>query len=63
MTRIRYGLTATIPRCPIGNAPAAHLDTPGVEVLENVANVDQCASGVGYPYDERNFTVCVEDVA
>ena len=33
------------------------------EVLENVANVDQCASGVGYPYDERNFTVCVEDVA
>lgn len=33
------------------------------EVLDNVANVDQCASGVGYPYDERNFTVCVEDVA
>jgi hypothetical protein len=29
----------------------------------NVANVDQCASGVGYPYDERSFTVCVEDVA
>ena len=33
------------------------------EVLEDVADVDQCASGVGYPYDERNFTVCVEDVA
>ncbi|ORB63182.1 LppU family putative lipoprotein [Mycolicibacterium tusciae] len=33
------------------------------EVLDSVANVDQCASGVGYPYDERNFTVCVEDVA
>ena len=32
------------------------------QILENVANVDQCASGVGYPYDERNFTVCVEDV-
>jgi hypothetical protein len=33
------------------------------ELLEDVANVDQCASGVGYAYDERNFTVCVEDVA
>ena len=32
------------------------------QVLEGVANVDQCASGVGYPYDERDFTVCVEDV-
>jgi hypothetical protein len=28
-----------------------------------VANVDQCSTGVGYPYDERGFTVCVEDVA
>ncbi|BBX03156.1 hypothetical protein MMOR_40920 [Mycolicibacterium moriokaense] len=33
------------------------------EILDDVANVDQCATGVGYPYDERNFTVCVEDVA
>ncbi|MGE0215435.1 LppU family putative lipoprotein [Mycolicibacterium sp.] len=32
------------------------------EILQDVANVDQCASGVGYAYDERNFTVCVEDV-
>ena len=32
------------------------------QILEDVADVDQCASGVGYPYDERNFTVCVEDV-
>jgi hypothetical protein len=32
------------------------------EILTDVANADQCASGVGYPYDERNFTVCVEDV-
>jgi hypothetical protein len=32
------------------------------QILENVANVDQCASGVGYAYDERGFTVCVEDV-
>ena len=33
------------------------------QILQNVANVDQCASGVGYAYDERGFTVCVEDVA
>ncbi len=33
------------------------------EILQNVANVDQCASGLGYPYDERQFTVCVEDVS
>lgn len=32
------------------------------QILHNIADVDQCASGVGYPYDERNFTVCVEDV-
>ncbi len=33
------------------------------QILKNVASVDQCATGVGYPYDERGFTVCVEDVA
>ena len=33
------------------------------QILENVANADQCASGVGYAYEERNFTVCVEHVA
>jgi hypothetical protein len=33
------------------------------QILQNVASVDQCASGVGYPYDERDFTVCVEDVS
>jgi hypothetical protein len=32
------------------------------EILQDVANADQCGSGVGYPYDERDFTVCVEDV-
>lgn len=32
------------------------------QILENVANADQCASGVGYAYRERNFTVCVEHV-
>lgn len=33
------------------------------QVLAGVANVDQCASGVGYAYDQRQFTVCVEDVS
>jgi hypothetical protein len=32
------------------------------QILQKVANVDQCATGVGYAYDERQFTVCVEDV-
>ena len=33
------------------------------QILQDVSNPDQCASGVGYPYDERQFTVCVEDLA
>jgi hypothetical protein len=33
------------------------------QVLVDIANVDQCASGVGYAYDQRQFTVCVEDVS
>ncbi len=33
------------------------------QVLKGVASVDQCASGLGYAYDERQFTVCVENVA
>jgi hypothetical protein len=33
------------------------------QLLDDIANVDQCATGVGYAYDERGFTVCVEDVA
>ena len=32
------------------------------QILQGVANVDQCASGIGYAYDERQFTVCVEDL-
>ena len=31
-------------------------------ILQGVANADRCAGGIGYPYDERQFTVCVEDV-
>jgi hypothetical protein len=33
------------------------------QILAKVADVDQCTTGVGYAYDERQFTVCVEDVS
>ena len=33
------------------------------QIMQQVANADQCATGLGYPYDERQFTVCVEDVS
>ena len=33
------------------------------QILTGVASVDQCASGLGYAYDERLFTVCAEHVA
>jgi hypothetical protein len=33
------------------------------QILDDVASVDQCTTGVGYAYDERRFTVCVEDVS
>jgi hypothetical protein len=33
------------------------------QILHGVTDVDQCASGIGYAYDQREFTVCVEDVA
>nr|WP_255604722.1 hypothetical protein [Mycolicibacterium xanthum] len=46
--------------CADGSAPGRQRAT---QILTDVAGVDQCASGLGYPYDERNFTVCVEDVS
>ena len=33
------------------------------QIMREVANVDQCATGIGYAYDVRQFTVCVEDVS
>jgi len=33
------------------------------QILHNVANPDLCLSGIGYPYDERQFTVCVDAVS
>ena len=46
--------------CADSSAPHRQRAT---EVLHGVSNVDQCASGVGYAYSERQFTVCVEDVS
>lgn len=33
------------------------------QILNDVANADECTSGLGYPYDQRRFTVCVEHVS
>jgi hypothetical protein len=33
------------------------------QIMQQVANVDQCTTGLGYAYEERQFTVCVEDVS
>ncbi len=32
------------------------------QILTDVARVDQCASGLGYAYTQRQFTVCVENL-
>jgi len=45
--------------CSDGNQPHRQRAT---EILQGVANADQCRSGTGYPYDQRQFTVCVDDV-
>ena len=46
--------------CHDTSSPACERAT---QILKNIASVDQCTSGVGYAYDERQFTVCVEDVS
>jgi hypothetical protein len=49
-------------RVDCGDASAPNRQR-ATQILTGVANVDQCASGLGYAYDEREFTVCVENVA
>jgi hypothetical protein len=44
------------------NDTAAPHRQRATQILKNAVDVDQCASGVGYAYDERRFTVCVEDM-
>jgi hypothetical protein len=46
--------------CDDASAPNRQRAT---QIMQKVANVDQCATGLGYAYDERQFTVCVEDVS
>ena len=41
---------------------SAHNRQRVTQILTGVASVDQCASGLGYAYTERQFTVCVEAV-
>ena len=33
------------------------------QIMQKVASVDQCTTGLGYAYDERQFTVCVENMS
>lgn len=33
------------------------------QILRNAANADECASGLGYAYDERQFTICIEKLS
>lgn len=33
------------------------------QILTGVASIDSCSTALGYPYVDRNFTVCVEEVA
>lgn len=49
-------------RVDCGDSTAPHRQR-AAQILQGVANVDQCGSGVGYAYDERQFTVCVEDLS
>ncbi|WP_078343260.1 LppU family putative lipoprotein [Mycobacteroides immunogenum] len=32
------------------------------QVLHDVSTADDCITGLGYPYVDRNFTVCVEEL-
>ncbi|WP_109549531.1 LppU family putative lipoprotein [Mycobacteroides chelonae] len=32
------------------------------QVLQEVSTADECITGLGYPYVDRNFTVCVEEL-
>ncbi|MGE2836650.1 LppU family putative lipoprotein [Mycobacterium sp. SMC-4] len=47
-------------RCDDTSAPNRQR---AIAVMRGVADVDGCVSGLGYAYDARDFTVCVEDVS
>ncbi len=48
-------------RADCADPAAPHLQRV-TEILDDVADVDQCVSGTGYAYEDRQFTVCVEHV-
>lgn len=48
-------------RVDCADAAAPHRQR-ATQILRHVADPNQCGSGMGYPYDERRFTVCVEGV-
>jgi hypothetical protein len=43
--------------------PSASNRQRATQIMQNVANADQCATGLGYAYTDRKFTVCVERVS
>ncbi len=45
--------------CNDGNAQNKKRVT---QVLRDVSTADDCITGLGYPYVDRNFTVCVEEL-
>ncbi|MGH3723010.1 MAG: LppU family putative lipoprotein [Mycobacterium sp.] len=45
--------------CSDGNAQNKKRAT---QVLQGVSTADDCITGLGYPYVDRNFTVCVEEL-
>ncbi|WP_078326870.1 LppU family putative lipoprotein [Mycobacteroides salmoniphilum] len=45
--------------CNDGNAQNKKRVT---QVLQEVSTADDCITGLGYPYVDRNFTVCVEEL-
>ncbi len=49
--------------CNDASVPNRQRATQILENLDAPVSVDQCASGVGYTYNQRRFAVCVEDVS
>ena len=48
-------------RVDCGDAAAPNRQR-ATQIMRGVANVDQCGTGLGYAYPQRDFTVCVEYV-
>lgn len=44
------------------NDPRAQNKKRVTQILQQVSTADDCITGLGYPYVDRNFTVCVEEL-